>query len=126
MQRELQEAWAANRVLDHPQAALRGNRWRTYEIGKEAHVVVRSVEIGMVENIERISFKLQRVALFDLEHLGQAHVEAHLEWASKTVPAVISKQGFKVIFPGTVGSGDSVGPRSHELGSEISRVELTE
>src|ERR1700733_3897373 len=126
MQRELKEAWAANRVLDDAQAPRGGKLWRTYEIGKEAHVVVRSVEIGMVENIERISFKLQQVALFDLKHLGQAHVEAHLEWASKTVPAVISKQGFKVIFPGTVGSGDSVGPRGHELGTEISRVELTE
>ena len=126
MQRELQEAWAANRVLDDAQATLRGNRWWTCEIGKEVHIVVRSVEIGMVENIKSIGFKLQQEALFDQELLGQARVEAHLEWASKTVPAVISKQRFKVIFPATVGSGDSVGPRSHELGSEISRVELTE
>ena|SRR5580658_3800959 len=126
MQRELQEAWAANRVLDDAQAPRGGNLWRTYEIGKEAHVVVRSVEIGMVENIERIGFKPQLEPLLDQELLGQAGVEAHLEWASKTVPAVISKQGFKVIFSGTVGSGDAVGPRSHELGCKISRIELTE
>src|SRR5579872_2485579 len=99
MQRELQEAWAANCVLDHAQAALGGNLRRTCEIGKEGHVVVRSVEIGMVENIERIGFKLQQVALFDLEHLGQAHVEAHLERTSKSVPACISIQGFIEIAP---------------------------
>jgi len=59
MQRELQEAWAANRVLDDAQTPLRGNRWRTVVIGKEGYVVVWSVEIGMVENIERIGFKPQ-------------------------------------------------------------------
>src|SRR5580692_6599897 len=126
MQRELQEAWAANRVLDHAQAPLGGNLWRTFEIRKEENVVVRSVEIGMVENVECIGFKLQQVALFDLEHLGQAHIEAHLERASETVPACRSKQGFKFVAPTTVASGNPVGPRGHELGSEISHVELTE
>src|ERR1700752_3736912 len=69
---ELQEAWAANRVLDDAQAALRRNRWRTFVIGEEVHVVVRRVEIGMVENIECIGFKLQLKPLFDQELLGQA------------------------------------------------------
>ena len=120
MQRQLQKAWAANRVLYHAQATLRGNRWRTYEIGKEGHVVVRSVEIGMVENIKSIGFKPQLVAFFNLELLGQAHVEAHLEWASKTVAACISIQGFIEIATAAVASGNSVGPRSHELRSKIS------
>src|ERR1700733_13078082 len=126
MQRELQEAWAANRVLDHAQAPLGGNLWRTFEIRKEENVVVRSVEIGMVENVECIGFKLQQVALFDLEHLGQTHIEAHLERASKSVPACISIQGFIEIATACIASRDSIGPRSHKLGSEISRVELTE
>src|ERR1035438_8331366 len=126
MQRELQEAWAANRVLDHAQATLRRNRWRTCEIGKEVYVVVRSVEIGMVENIKSIGFKPQQVALFELEHLGQAHIEANLERASKTVPACSSIQGFKLIAPASVAGRNPVGPWSHELGSKISRVELTE
>jgi hypothetical protein len=65
MQRELQEAWAANRVLDHAQATLRGNRWRTKVKGKEGHIVVRSVEIRMVENIERIGFKPKLEAFFE-------------------------------------------------------------
>src|ERR1700722_12089158 len=125
MHRELQEAWAANRVLDDAQATLWGNRWRTYEIGKEGHVVVRSVEIGMVENIECIGFNPQLVAFFELELLSQAHCEAHLEWPSKSVPAGISIQGFIEIAPATVASRDPVGPRSHELGCEISRIELT-
>ena len=116
MHRELQEARAANRVLDQAQAALRGIRWRTLVIGKEVHVVVRSVEIGMVENIEGIGFKLQPVALFELELFGQAHVEAHLEWAAKSVPAGISIQGFIEIAAGPVASGNPVGSRSHELG----------
>src|ERR1700722_18748980 len=118
MHRELQEAWAANRVLDDAQATLWGNRWRTYEIGKEGHVVVRSVEVRMVENIKRIGFKPQLVPLFDLELLGQAHVEAHLEWTTKTVPGCISIQGFELIATGAVASGNPVSPRRHELGSE--------
>src|ERR1700678_1944470 len=126
MQRELQEAWAGNRVVDHAQATRRGNLWRTFEIGKEGNVVVRGVEIGMVENIKCVGFELQLEALFDQELLGQAHVEADLEWASKTVPACRSKQGFIEIGPATVGNGNAVGPRSHELGSEIGHVELTE
>lgn len=54
---QLQEPWAANRVLDDAQAALRGYLWRTVVVRKEDYVVVGSVEIGMVENIERIGFK---------------------------------------------------------------------
>ena len=125
MHRELQEAWAANRVLDEAQATFGGNRWRTFVIGKEAYVIVRSVEIGMVKNIERIGFKYQLVMLSDLKLLGQAGVEAHLKWASKSVPACSSIQGFIEIAPGTVASGNPVGPRSHELGCEISGIELT-
>src|SRR5579872_31325 len=125
MQRELQEAWAANCVLDEAQATLRGNRGRTGEIGKEGHVVIWSVEIRMIENIERIGFKPELVALLDHERLGQAHVEAHLEWASKTVPACSSKQGFKVIAPAGVAGRHPVGPWSHELGQEISGIKLT-
>src|ERR1700689_2198951 len=126
MQRELQEAWAAYRVLDDAQATLRGNLWRTHVIGKERHVVVRSVEIGMVEKIERIGFKPQLVALFKQELLGQAGVEAHLERTSKSIAARSSIQGFIVIAPGRIASRNPIGPRSHELGSKISRVELAE
>jgi len=109
-QRELQGAWAPNRVLDAAQATRRGNPWRTFEIREEGNVVVRSVEIGMVENIECIGFELQLEALLDQELLGHAHVEAHLEWALKTVPARRSKQGFIEIGPATVGNGNAVGP----------------
>src|ERR1700739_4748822 len=126
MQSQLQEAWAADRVLDDAQASLRRNRWRTCKIGEEVHIVVRSVEIGMVENIKSIGFKLQQVALFDLEHLGQAHIEAYLEGASKSVPACISIQGFIEVATACIASRNSIGPRSDKLGSEISRVELTE
>ena len=91
MPRELQEPSAANRVLNDAQATRGGNLWRTYEIGKEAHVVVRSVKIRMVENIEGIGLKPQLEAFFKQELLSQAGVEAHLEWASKTVPAGIPK-----------------------------------
>jgi hypothetical protein len=90
MRAQLQEAWAANRVLDDAQAALRGNRWRTFVIGKEGHVVVRGVEIGMVENIESIGFKTEQEAFLDGELLVQAHVEAHLEWTSESIPTRIS------------------------------------
>src|SRR5581483_152291 len=88
---QLQKARAANRVLNQSQAALRGNRCGTFVIGEEGHVVVWSVEIRMVENVEGIGFKPELEALFNLELLGEVHVEAYLEWTSEDVPARISE-----------------------------------
>src|ERR1700722_16541956 len=120
----MQKARTANCVLDDAEATLWGNLRRSFVVGKEVHVVVRSVEIRMVENIEGIGFKPQIVALLEYELLGQAGVEAHLERAPKTVPACRCKQGLIVIAAGTVARRNSVGPRSHELRAEISGIEF--
>ena len=114
---ELQEAWAANGVLDHAQAALRGESRRTLKVGEKGNVVVRSVEIGMVENIERVGFKVQTESFLDWELFGQAHVEAHLERARKVLRPVVPYKDSKSSHPLAVASRHSVGSRGYELGS---------
>ena len=47
----------------------------------------------MVENIERIGFKTQQVALFDWELLGQSDVEAHLQTCTGHGATLLSIDG---------------------------------
>lgn len=123
---QLQETRAAYRVLNQAQAALRRNRCRAFVIGEERHVVVGGIEIGVVEDIERIRFEPQMEALFDLELLGQVHVETHLERASENVTAGASEQGFEIVTSGTIARGDAIAPWRYKLWRKISRIKLTD
>ena len=84
-------------MLNHSQAALWRNRRWAGEVGEEGHVVVRSVEIRMVEDIKRIKFEAQVEAVPKWELLGKTHIEAHLKWASEQVPTGGSVQGLETI-----------------------------
>ncbi len=113
-------------MLDYPQAALWGNRCRTVVIGEKGHVIVRSVEVSMVEDVERVCFEPELKPLFDLELLRQVHVEAYLEWTAKTVSAGVSKQRFEVVASSRVASRNAVCTWSHELGCEVGGIELAD
>jgi hypothetical protein len=57
VQAQLQEPRTPNRVLNDSQAARRRDRRWTFKVGKEFHVVVRRIEVGVVEHIKRVRFK---------------------------------------------------------------------
>ncbi len=114
MQRHLQEARAADGVLDQPKLAARGTlisalktnpgclckaragtivRW----IGKERvefDVVVRRIEAGMVEDIKSLDVKSQLETLFNPEVLEQRHIHTGLERTDENIPAGSTKSGF--------------------------------
>ena len=99
VERHLKEPWAADGVLNHPQAALRRDRGRPGIVGEEIHIVVGCVEIGLVEDIECVRLETQPEALLDGKLLGQAYIEALLERTSEHVSARAPVQGLVDIAP---------------------------
>src|SRR4029077_11932540 len=123
MQYQLQEPRAPYRMLDYSQAARRRDgRWAS-EVGEEGHVVIRRVEIGMVEDIERVKFEAEVEALFERKLLRQAHIEAHLKWAAEQVPSGGSVQGLETIATRRVACRYSVRTGSYKLRRKIGRIE---
>ena len=65
MQAQLEEARAADGVLNLPKAALGRDRRRSLVVGEEVHIVVRRVKIGMVEDIESVRLEAEAEAVLD-------------------------------------------------------------
>src|ERR1700685_1649250 len=123
VQAQLQEPRTPNRVLNDSQAARRRDRSRTHEVGKEFHVVVRRIEIRMVEHIKRVRFKTQLEAFLDGELLGQTHVEADLERTSEQVPAGSAVEGLELIATGGSAGRHTVRARREKLRCKIGCIE---
>src|SRR5580693_6817606 len=125
MQAQLQESRAADGVLNQSQAALGRVGRRTSKIGEERDVVVRRVEIGMIEHVERVSPEIQPEALLEGELLGQAHVKANLERTSEQVATRTTVERLEHIAPGCVASRHAVRAGGHKLRCKIGCIELT-
>ena len=63
MQRQLQEARAADGVLDDAQAAFRREGRRPCVVGEEHNVVVGRIEIRMIEEVVCVEVEAQPVTL---------------------------------------------------------------
>src|SRR5208282_2595153 len=123
VQTQLQEPRAADGVLNHAQTALGRVQNRTFIVVKEIDVVVRGVEIGMVEYVECVGLKAQTEALLDGELFRQTHIEAHLERTTEEVAAGIAIEGFVVITAGGVTERHSVGTGRDKLRCKIAGIE---
>src|SRR5271169_2165658 len=123
VQAQLQEARTPNRVLNNSQAARRRDRRRTLEVGKEFHVVVRRIEIGVVEHVKRVSFKTQLEAFLDGKLLGQTHVETHLERTPEEVAAGGAVEGLELIASGCIARRHTVRARRKKLRCKIGCIE---
>src|ERR1700722_3219393 len=110
-------------MLNHSEAALRRDRRRACEVGEKGHVVVRRVEVGMVEDIERIEFEAKVEALFKGELLGHAHIEAHLKWPAEQVPSGGAVQGLETIAARRVACRYSVRTGSYKLRRKIGWIQ---
>ena len=114
MQRELNEARAADSVLDDSFAGRSRSipdgpsgpcdPWNVTQpltpvgraglyVGAEARiqgeVAVGSVKARMVEEVEELSIETQGKALGQLESLEDAHIEADLEWTAEGVARAV-------------------------------------
>src|ERR1039457_7218056 len=100
VQRRLQEARTADRMLNLAQAAIRRNLGWPRVIGEEHDIVVGRVKIGVIEEIERVEVEAQTVALAKLELFAQGHIEAHLERRAEEVAARIAVKRFPHVASG--------------------------
>src|SRR6202162_1863755 len=132
MQRHLDEPWAADGVLYHPQVALRRaekcalsrcnartNRERDagggagrsrpvdgwiLEVGNKLNAVVRNIEARVIKYVKELRVILQREALRQLEFLKDAEIKSALKWAAENIPSASGVPGFKVV----AGSGNGI------------------
>ena len=123
MQRQLQEARAAKRVLDVAEATLRSRKRRPCEIGKVGDVVVWRIEIRMIEDIKGSRIEPQPVFVFEQELFPQTHIEARLERPSEYVASRSRKEGLVAVASRCVAGGHAVRARLNELWVEIRCVQ---
>src|SRR5580658_5970262 len=110
-------------MLNHAQAARGRDGRRTLEVGEKVHVVVRCVEIWMVEHVERVELKTQAEAILDGELLSQAHIEAHLERPSENIAARVPVERLELVASGCVAGRHAVRARRNKLRGKIVGVE---
>src|SRR5215831_8379241 len=96
MNRELNESWAADRVLNQTQSRiLRRRKRRRIAAVTQAHAVVGRIKAGMIEDVEEIGPELKVYTLSDLELLGKSNIKALLERRSEQISAAGAKSGFE-------------------------------
>lgn len=121
MQRHLDEARAADGVLDHSQMASRVGGYDDRGIAKrwvEIDVVVGCVKTGMVEDVEELSCKPEREPLRQLGVLIDRKVPAILKWAAERIPANVAEAGFRHVANGAIAWGYTIGSRRDYRSSE--------
>ena len=135
MHRHLQEAGAADGVLDEPELTvwranisvrrrailLRGiqrgiRKWcgirrRIVEERVELDVVIRSIKTGVVENVESLDVELQPETFVDPKVLEDGHIDARLKGADENIAASCSESGFVDI----ASAGDRIARRNAVL-----------
>ena len=95
---QLQEAVAPDGLSDHAivvwiRRARGQDRGRVRKTGEwveaaiQREIAVRSIEIGMVENVERVGLEFQGEALRKLEILDDRKIKAGLEWSAEDIAA---------------------------------------
>lgn len=123
MQRHLNEPGAAQSIGD--EADIRGRRAvarHRIEARVQRDVVLRSVEAGMIEQIEEVSLVFQLEPLRDFEVFLDREIEAILERRAEKVPPVRSVARFEIVARGRGGAvprlqhGWAAGRNSHLSG----------
>jgi len=79
MQIQLQESRAANGVLNVAQAAGSHGQHRQREVAEKRNVVIRRVEIRVIEEVERVGAEAQPVLFFRQERLADGQVNTLLK-----------------------------------------------
>lgn len=107
MQRHLNEARAAQRVLNHTQVAARGNgvtRRKVIDVQRgvreervERHIVVRRVEVRMIEQVQEICPVRKGESLGEFCILPDCEIKARLEGAAEQVSTAASVVGFESV-----------------------------
>src|ERR1700722_4188734 len=88
------------------------------EAAVEFEIAVRSVEIRMIENVERVGLKLQGEALLELNFLHDREIEPRLKGSAEDVSAIAAIAGFR-----GVANGCSHGSRPARRNSTLARLE---
>ena len=107
MQRHLDLTRASDGVLNDPQ---RTDRWERIaghgiETGIEGHIVIRSVETCMIEEVQKVCRVLQVEAFGDLCVLEDGEVHTRLEGTAKGVSSAIGEDILDIVTERGPGGG---------------------